>query len=526
MGRPSDRDWRLALNEKARVSLMIYSLAGGGAERATVELAAGLSRSVDAVDLVVARAEGAYLEDVPSTVRLVDLGATSWLSWLRRLVTYLRDAQPTRLVGVMDVAAVIALVAARLARSSPRIIVSVRNTFSVHTAHAARWKERLLLPYAVRRLYPRADAIVAVSEGVADDLARAARIPRSRITVIHEPIVTEELLAAARAPVEHPWFAEGGPPVLLAAGRLTAQKDYPTLLRAFRAARERARDSPGGARRGRGAGAPGGARAGARSRLRGGLRGLRGEPVRVHGPGVAVRDLVRVGGPADGPGRGDGVRRAGGLHRLPERPGGDPGAGQRTGAWWRWATTGRWPRRCSPRSTILPRRSCCGGGRGTSGPTRRSSATGRCSKRERGSRWAAASARRGSAAAVVPRGRAGAGDAEHRRRACGPRPRGGHRGRVAQRVVRRSGAKGGAGGAPRGAAHAARDAFACRISSPRTAALAAGWAGLRERPRHMGAPAGPRSHPSGRELAQGLHPVRRPLAPAARALASADCRAR
>jgi glycosyltransferase involved in cell wall biosynthesis len=56
--------------------------------------------------------------------------------------------------------------------------------------------------------------------------------------VIHEPIMTEELLAAARAPVEHPWFADGEPPVLLAAGRLTAQKDYPTLLRAFRAARE------------------------------------------------------------------------------------------------------------------------------------------------------------------------------------------------------------------------------------------------------------------------------------------------
>ena len=113
----------------------------------------------------------------------------------------------------------------------------------------------------MRRLYPRADEIVAVSEGVADDLARVARIPRSRITVIHNPIVTDELLADARAPVDHPWFADGGPPVLLAAGRLTEQKDYPTLLRAFRRARERARASPRDPRRGRGAGAPGGARA-------------------------------------------------------------------------------------------------------------------------------------------------------------------------------------------------------------------------------------------------------------------------
>jgi glycosyltransferase involved in cell wall biosynthesis len=36
----------------------------------------------------------------------------------------------------------------------------------------------------------------------------------------------------------HPWFAPGEPPVILAAGRLTAQKDYPTLMRAFASLRK------------------------------------------------------------------------------------------------------------------------------------------------------------------------------------------------------------------------------------------------------------------------------------------------
>jgi glycosyltransferase involved in cell wall biosynthesis len=138
----------------------------------------------------------------------------------------------------LEGAGVITLAAARLLRNSPRVVVSSHNTLSRHTPQSARWKERWLLPHAVRWLYPRADGIVAVSEGVADDLARVARIPRSRITVIHNPIVTDELLAGARVPPEHPWFAEPEPPVLVAAGRLTQQKDYPTLLRAFRGARE------------------------------------------------------------------------------------------------------------------------------------------------------------------------------------------------------------------------------------------------------------------------------------------------
>jgi glycosyltransferase involved in cell wall biosynthesis len=137
----------------------------------------------------------------------------------------------------MEIANVAALVSHRLAGSDAKLVVCSHLAFSGQVSGARRAQDRLVAR-AMRRLYPRADAIVAVSEGVADDLARVARIPRSRITVIHNPIVTEELLAAARAPVEHPWFARGEPPVLLAAGRLTAQKDYPTLLRAFRAARE------------------------------------------------------------------------------------------------------------------------------------------------------------------------------------------------------------------------------------------------------------------------------------------------
>jgi glycosyltransferase involved in cell wall biosynthesis len=86
--------------------------------------------------------------------------------------------------------------------------------------------------------YPWADAIVAVSKGVADDLAGAARLPRDRIKVIYNPVVTEVLFRKAEEPLEHPWFLPGCPPVILGVGRLTAAKDFPTLTRAFARVRE------------------------------------------------------------------------------------------------------------------------------------------------------------------------------------------------------------------------------------------------------------------------------------------------
>ena len=51
--------------------------------------------------------------------------------------------------------------------------------------------------------------------------------------VILNPVVTPEIFNLAKVPVNHPWFRVGQPPVMLAVGRLTKQKDFITLIHAF-----------------------------------------------------------------------------------------------------------------------------------------------------------------------------------------------------------------------------------------------------------------------------------------------------
>jgi glycosyltransferase involved in cell wall biosynthesis len=85
----------------------------------------------------------------------------------------------------------------------------------------------------MRRAYRHVDQIVAVSQGVADDVMAITGLPAPRVTVVRNPVVMPTLPELAQYPVDHPWFDGGGPPVLLGAGRLTAQKDFPTLLEAF-----------------------------------------------------------------------------------------------------------------------------------------------------------------------------------------------------------------------------------------------------------------------------------------------------
>src|SRR5690606_24859955 len=79
----------------------------------------------------------------------------------------------------------------------------------------------------------------AVSDGVAQDLTRTLRIDPARVHTRHNPIDTDALAAKAREPLDHPWFSPGEPPVVIAAGRLSPEKDFSTLIRAFSRLRQR-----------------------------------------------------------------------------------------------------------------------------------------------------------------------------------------------------------------------------------------------------------------------------------------------
>jgi len=87
--------------------------------------------------------------------------------------------------------------------------------------------------WCARHFYPWADAIIAVSRGIAEDLASLTGLPQERIIAIDNPILSETILTKLGEPLDHPWFAANSPPVILGAGRLVKQKDFPTLLKAF-----------------------------------------------------------------------------------------------------------------------------------------------------------------------------------------------------------------------------------------------------------------------------------------------------
>lgn len=215
-----------------RVAFFLATLHGGGAERMMLNLAGGFVKRGIETDLVLANSEGPLLQQIPAGVRVIDLRATRVLTALRPLTAYLRHNEPISLLSTLGHANIVALWARRLAKARTSIVVREANMPSDASRHAYHTKGRLF-PLLLRKFYPWADDIIAISQGVAKNLASVTGLPPESISVIHNPAFTPELAMKAKEPLEHPWYAPGEPPVLLGVGRLVKQKDFPTLIRAF-----------------------------------------------------------------------------------------------------------------------------------------------------------------------------------------------------------------------------------------------------------------------------------------------------
>jgi glycosyltransferase involved in cell wall biosynthesis len=206
----------------------------GGVEKMILNLINALAERGLQIDLLLIKTASKHLAAVHTAVNIIDLKSQHTLTSLLPLTHYLRKTRPPCLLAAKDRAGRTAVMARALSGSgNTRLLMRLGTNLTAALAHKSAWRMRLRrIPICL--LYPYIDQIIAVSEGVKEDILNVSRVAADKVTVIRNPVITPQLEAAAEArPIPHPWLSDPQIPVILGAGRLTLQKDFQTLIQAF-----------------------------------------------------------------------------------------------------------------------------------------------------------------------------------------------------------------------------------------------------------------------------------------------------
>ncbi|TWU17965.1 glycosyltransferase [Allorhodopirellula heiligendammensis] len=208
------------------IACVIHSLDGGGAERVMAGLSGRLAARQHRVDLITLDDGARRRHQLSDAVRWIPLDVMSTdkrkIGWVERVTSLRRQiiqGEYDVVLSFCDSTNVLVLTATRGLRRCPRVVVSERSD----PAHQSLGRVREWLR---DRLYPRADAVVCLSDEVAATLHRRMNIHPVVIPSAVElpPPEYTQLRAASHAPTAVR---------LIAIGRLEPEKGFQRLLQAL-----------------------------------------------------------------------------------------------------------------------------------------------------------------------------------------------------------------------------------------------------------------------------------------------------
>jgi glycosyltransferase involved in cell wall biosynthesis len=219
-----------------KLVFFLPSLEGGGAERNVINFLRRLDKNKYDITLVLAEKKGVFLGDVPYHVRIISLeSAFSFIIFIK-IINFFKKEKPDIFVSTFARFNLINLLAKIFSGQKFVFIIMEQTTPSKLFLTTRKFFRKIIayffLPHLIRFFYPKAQAIVCVSEGVRKDLYDFSGI-KSGARVIYNPVLEEKIFELAREETNCKWFSKNSLPVILAVGRLVKAKNYDLLLKAF-----------------------------------------------------------------------------------------------------------------------------------------------------------------------------------------------------------------------------------------------------------------------------------------------------
>ncbi len=228
--------------EKKKIVFVVPSLRGGGAEKVASSLFESMQSSAENIKLVLVLFERNLLGSFGQNVDIRYLSVSSnkniiytikkffWVIY--RLSKIIQNESPCTILSFMDYSNVVSIIGNWLSGRKNKVIISVHilPTDDLYKYATDFWKK--IMGVLIKSLYNKANSIIAVSQGVRNDLVENFRIDKRKIHVIHNPIDLNKIdLLSLEDVSERPLNEDI--PIILSVGRLSKQKGFEYLLKAF-----------------------------------------------------------------------------------------------------------------------------------------------------------------------------------------------------------------------------------------------------------------------------------------------------
>lgn len=213
---------------KKRIMFFLYALSGGGAERTVINIMNNLNREKYEVLLVIGTDNNNDYKDLlAKDIHIEVLNSKKLRFSILKLRKCIKERKPDLLFSTVNPNNIILLLSRTLMfKNIPTIVREANNrTQSGSVTNTNKRLTSFLYNY-------QSDKIIALSEGVREDLISNFRIKSGKIDVIYNPVEVENINSISKENVMDISKHEDEK-LIIAVGRLVEQKDFVTLIKAF-----------------------------------------------------------------------------------------------------------------------------------------------------------------------------------------------------------------------------------------------------------------------------------------------------
>lgn len=204
----------------------IYRMGGGGAARTLLNIVNHLDRKQFKPILVTLDFTYTYEEYVREDVLFIKLPVKRLRQAIIPLAKLIKKEEPDLLFSTVPNYNTIAILAKIISRTKTKLIVREAAYLG------GTWKDNVKLKlYGF--LYRFANQVIALSEGVKENLISRYHVHAERIRVIYNPVDIKHILSEGERPVDEPDIYKPEVKTIITAGRLVAEKDHKTLISSF-----------------------------------------------------------------------------------------------------------------------------------------------------------------------------------------------------------------------------------------------------------------------------------------------------